>query len=155
MYASHLYETDFYTWTQEQVNLLKTQQWNQLDTVNLIEEIETLGRRERQELRNRLGVLLGHLLKWHFQPEKRSNSWLSTIREQRVQIKLLLQDSPSLKPYLDEVFLTIYELGLALAIRETDLGEQVFPEICPYTLSETLNPEFLPNLNQLNEQQSE
>ena len=151
MYTSHLYETDFYTWTQEQVSLLKTQQWDQLDTVNLIEEIETLGRRERQELRNRLGVLLGHLLKWQFQPEKRSNSWLGTIREQRVQIKLLLQDSPSLKPYLDEVFLTIYELGLALAIRETELGEQVFPEICPYTLGEILNPEFLPNLNQVDE----
>ena len=151
MYTSHLYETDFYTWTQEQVSLLKTQQWDQLDTVNLIEEIETLGRRERQELRNRLGVLLGHLLKWQFQPEKRSNSWLGTIREQRVQIKLLLQDSPSLKPYLDEVFFTIYELGLALAIRETELDEQVFPEICPYTLGETLNPEFLPNLNQVEE----
>lgn len=151
MYTSHLYETDFYTWTQEQVSLLKTQQWDQLDTVNLIEEIETLGRRERQELRNRLGVLLGHLLKWQFQPEKRSNSWLGTIREQRVQIKLLLQDSPSLKPYLDEVFFTIYELGLALAIRETELDEQVFPEICPYTLGETLNPEFLPDQNQVDE----
>ena len=152
MYPSHLYKTDFYGWTQEQASLLKAQQWNQLDTVNLIEEIETLGRREWQELRNRLGVLLGHLLKWQFQPEKRSNSWLSTIREQRVQIKLLLQDSPSLKPYLDEVFLTVYELGLALAIRETELGEQVFPEICPYTLGETLNPEFLPNPNQVDEQ---
>lgn len=152
MYASQLYKTDFYGWTQEQVSLLKTQQWNQLDTVNLIEEIETLGRRERQELRNRLGVLLGHLLKWQFQPQKRSNSWLSTIREQRVQIKLLLQDSPSLKPYLDEVFLTVYELGLALAIRETELGENVFPEICPYTSEQTLNPKFLPNLNQVDEQ---
>ncbi len=151
MYTSHLYETDFYTWTQQQVSLLKTQQWDQLDTVNLIEEIETLGRRERQELRNRLGVLLGHLLKWQFQPEKRSNSWLGTIREQRVQIKLLLQDSPSLKPYLDEVFLTVYELGLALAIRETELGEQVFPKICSYSLDQTLNPEFLPNLNQVDE----
>ncbi|AUB36725.1 hypothetical protein COO91_02648 [Nostoc flagelliforme CCNUN1] len=152
MYTSHLYKTDFYTWTQEQVSLLKTQQWDQLDTVNLIEEIETLGRRERQELRNRLGILLGHLLKWQFQPEKRSNSWLGTIREQRVQIKLLLQDSPSLKPYLNEVFFSVYELGVALAIRETELGEQVFPEICPYTLEQTLNPEFLPNQNQIEEQ---
>ena len=152
MYTSHLYETDFYTWTQEQVSLLKTQQWDQLDTVNLIEEIETLGRRERQELRNRLGILLGHLLKWQFQPEKRSNSWLGTIREQRVQIKLLLQDSPSLKPYLDEVFFSVYELGVALAIRETELGEQVFPEICPYTLDQTLNTEFLPNINQVDGQ---
>ncbi|MBN4006048.1 DUF29 domain-containing protein [Nostoc sp. LPT] len=152
MYTSHLYETDFYDWTQKQVSLLKTQQWEQLDTVNLIEEIETLGRRERQELRNRLGVLLGHLLKWQFQPEKRSNSWLGTIREQRIQIKLLLQDSASLKPYLDEVFFSVYELGLALAIRETELGENVFPEICPYTLDQTLNPKFLPNVNQVDEQ---
>ncbi|WP_414569258.1 DUF29 domain-containing protein [Nostoc sp. CCY 9925] len=151
MYTSHLYETDFYAWTQEQVSLLKTQQWEQLDTLNLIEEIETLGRKERQELRNRLGVLLGHLLKWKFKPEKRSNSWLGTIREQRVQIKLLFQDSPSLKPYLDGVFFSVYELGLALAIRETELDENVFPEICPYTLDETLNPEFLPNSNQVDE----
>ncbi|MDF5707174.1 MAG: DUF29 domain-containing protein [Nostoc sp. S4] len=152
MYASHLYEADFYAWTQKQVSLLKTQQWEQLDTLNLIEEIETLGRRERQELRNRLGVLLGHLLKWQFQSEKRSNSWLGTIREQRVQIKLLLQDSPSLKPYLNEVFPIVYELGLALAIRETELDENVFPEICPYTLDETLNSEFFPNENQVDEQ---
>ncbi|WP_392535960.1 DUF29 domain-containing protein [Nostoc sp. C117] len=152
MYTPHRYETDFYAWTQEQVSLLKTEHWEQLDTVNLIEEIETLGRRERQELRNRLGVLLGHLLKWQFQAEKRSNSWFGTIREQRVQIKLLLQDSPSLKPYLDEVFVTVYELGLALAIREIELDENVFPEICPYTLEQTLNPELLPNLNQVDEQ---
>jgi hypothetical protein len=152
MYTSHLYETDLYAWTQEQVSLLKTQEWEQLDTVKLIEEIETLGRRERQELRNRLGVLLGHLLKWQFQAEKRSNSWLGTIREQRIQIKLLMQDSPSLKPYLDEVFFSVYELGLALAIRETELGEQVFPEICPYTLDQTLNPKFLPNSNQVYEE---
>ncbi|MFN6515309.1 MAG: DUF29 family protein [Nostoc sp. CreGUA01] len=55
-----------------------------------------------------------------------------------------------MKPYLDEVFLTVYELGLALAIRETELNENVFPEICPYTLDETLNPKFLPNPNQVN-----
>jgi len=149
MQTSHLYKIDFYGWTQEQVTLLKAQQWEQLDTLNLIEEIESLGRKERQELRNRLGVLLGHLLKWHFQPDKRSNSWLGTIREQRVQIRLLLQDSPSLKPYLDEVFLAAYELGLALAIRETQLGEQVFPEECPYTPEQVMNPEFLPESNQV------
>jgi len=84
MHTTDLYETDFYAWTQEQVSLLRTQQWNRLDTVNLIEEIEALGRKERQELRNRLGVLLGHLLKWQFQSNKRTNSWLGTIREQRV-----------------------------------------------------------------------
>ncbi|MBD2692223.1 DUF29 domain-containing protein [Anabaena catenula] len=145
MNTLEMYTKDFHAWTQAQVNLLKTQQWDILDTVNLIEELETLGRKERQEIRNRLAVLLGHLLKWQFQAEKRTNSWLSTIKEQRIQIKLLLEDSPSLKPYLEELFLTAYELGLALAIRETKLGEQVFPDLCPYTLEETLNSDFLPN----------
>ncbi|MFP5274319.1 DUF29 domain-containing protein [Coleofasciculus sp.] len=148
MDRSELYETDFYAWTQEQVTLLKDQHWDQLDRLNLIEEIETLGRQERKELRNRLGLLFGHLLKWQFQPAKRSNSWLGTIREQRIQIKLLLQDSPSLNPYLEEVFLTAYELGLALAIRETQLGEKLFPEACPYTPEQIMNPEFLPEPNQ-------
>ncbi|TFI53824.1 DUF29 domain-containing protein [Mastigocladus laminosus UU774] len=145
MHTSLLYETDFYAWTQEQVSLLKAQQWDEVDTGNLIEEIESLGRKERQELRNRLGVLLGHLLKWQFQSEKRSSSWLGTIREQRVQIKLLLEDSPSLKPYLNEIFLVAYELGLALAIRETQLGEQIFPEQCPYTPEQVTNPDFFPS----------
>ncbi len=141
---TNLYETDFQIWIEDQINLLKTQQWQQLDTLNLIEEIEALGRKERQELRNRLGILLGHLLKWQFQPDKRTNSWLGTIREQRVQIKFLLQDSPSLKPYLTQVFPDAYELGLALAMRETKLGEQLFPEVCPYTLEQALDSQFLP-----------
>ncbi|MEA5509319.1 DUF29 domain-containing protein [Crocosphaera sp. UHCC 0190] len=143
-HLSSLYDTDFYAWTQTQVNLIKTQEWHKLDSLNLIEEIEALGRKERKELRNRLAILLGHLLKWQFQSNKRSSSWLSTIREQRIQIRLLLQDSPSLKSYLDDVFLTAYELGLALAIRETRLGENIFPEICPYTLEQAVNPEFFP-----------
>ena len=142
---NQLYDTDFHQWIQEQLNFLKTQKWEQLDTVNLIEEIEALGRKERQELRNRLGILLGHLLKWQFQPTKRSNSWLGTIKEQRLQIKLLLKDSPSLKSYLDQALPDAYELGLALAIQETQLGEQVFPEQCPYTLDEALDPDFLIN----------
>lgn len=145
MHTTNLYEIDFYAWTQEQVSLLKTQQWNELDTVNLIKEIEALGRKERQKLRNRLGILLGHLLKWQFQPNKRTNSRLWTIREQRVQIKLLLEDSPTLKPYLDKVFPDAYELGFALEIRETDLDEQVFLEVCPYTPAQALNSGFLPS----------
>jgi len=139
-----LYETDFYAWTEAQVHLLKTQQWDGLDTVNLIEEVETLGRKERQELRNRLAVLIGHLLKWQFQPAQQSNSWLGTIREQRLQIKLLLQDSPSLKPYLEQALSDAYDLGVALAIRETELNEQVFPADCLFSLGQVLELRFLP-----------
>jgi hypothetical protein len=62
-----LYETDFWAWTQEQVSLLRDQQWSQVDLENLIEEIASLGKQQRQELRNRLSIFIGHLLKWEYQ----------------------------------------------------------------------------------------
>ena len=101
--------------------------------------------KERQDLRNRLGILLGHLLKWQFQPDNRSNSWRGTIREQRKQINLLLKDSPSLKPYLKEALQDAYELGIALAIEETQLAETSFPQNCPYLLGDILDAGFLPS----------
>jgi Domain of unknown function DUF29 len=96
----NLYETDFYAWTQKQANLLRHQQWNQLDLCNLIEEIESLGKQQRAELRNTWSVLIAHLLKWEYQLEKRSRSWLNTIRIQRLDTLELLAENPSLKPYL-------------------------------------------------------
>jgi hypothetical protein len=77
------YEQDFYAWTQEQSELLRLAQWQGLDIENLVEEILSLGRQQKQQLRNRLGILIGHLLKWDYQPQLRSKSWRATIREQR------------------------------------------------------------------------
>ncbi len=136
------YENDFYAWTQQQSKLITLEKWDSVDAANLVEEIESLGRKERQELRNRLGILLGHLLKWQFQPEQRSNSWRGTIREQRKQINLLIKDSPSLKPYLKEALEDAYDLGIALAIKETQLSEDTFPTVCPYQLSDILEESF-------------
>ncbi|HEY9851900.1 MAG TPA: DUF29 domain-containing protein [Leptolyngbyaceae cyanobacterium] len=142
--ASQLYETDFYAWTQAQAKFLRDHQWNFLDILNLVEEIESLGKQQRQELRNRLGILLGHLLKWEFQSSLRSKSWLATIREQRYQISDLLQESPSLKSYLPEALEKGYQYGLALAVRETSLDYQDFPVECPYTVEQVLDLKFFP-----------
>ena len=139
-----LYETDFYAWTQEQAQLLKYQQWSQLDLPNLIEEIESLGRRERQELRNRLSILIGHLLKWEYQPEQRSRSWLATMRVQRREIINLLNQNPSLKPYLEEALQEAYENGRDLASGETNLSLSAFTEQRFYSLEEILSNEFYP-----------
>lgn len=73
--SENLSETDFHAWTQQQATLLRHQQWNQIDWPNLIEEIESLGQQQRQELRSRLSGLIGHLLKWEYQPHHRSRSW--------------------------------------------------------------------------------
>ena len=124
----NLYETDFYSWTQQQANLLRHQQWHQLDLSNLIEEIESLGRRECQELRNRLSVLIGHLLKWEYQPTKRSRSWLATIRVQRREVLKLLNENPSLKSDLETTLKDAYENAKDLASGETNLPVSTFPQ---------------------------
>jgi hypothetical protein len=140
--SSPAYETDFYAWTIQQVQFLQQEKWNCLDVPNLIEEIESLGKQQRNELTNRLGVLLGHLLKWEFQPSHRSRSWLLTIREQRRQILRLLKQSPSLRPYLQEAIEDAYESGLDLAVGETLLDYENFPQECPYSQEQILNPDF-------------
>jgi hypothetical protein len=142
--ATDTYETDFYAWTQEQATLLRSKQWSQIDLPNLIEEIESLGKQQRQELRNRLSVLIGHLLKWEYQSQHRSRSWLATLRIQRRDTLRLLKENPSLKPYLDEALQEAYENAKDLAMGETDLPEKTFPPNCPYSLSEILGDRFYP-----------
>ncbi len=144
MPAPSLYQTDFYAWTQEQASLLRNHQWHQLDLLNLIEEIESLGKQQRQELRNRLSVLIGHLLKWEYQPQRRSRSWYSTIRIQRLDISELLEENPSLKPYLEEALQKAYPKSVVLAVGETDLPDRTFPLECPYSFTEILHSRFYP-----------
>ncbi len=136
MQTATLYDQDFYAWTQCQVELLRAGQLGELDLDHLIEEIESLGRQERKELRNRLGVLLGHLLKWHYQPEARSKSWRATIQEQRQEIRRHLKENPSLKPYLLEAIEIGYEKGLNLVDRETPLDPKQLPQSCPFSEAE-------------------
>lgn len=145
---STLYESDFYAWTQQQAKLLQEGMLDCLDIPNLIEEIESLGKQQRQELRNRLGILLGHLLKWEFQPSYRSRSWLATIREQRRQVLQLLKENPSLNPYLSEAIEDAYQSGLNLAVSETDLSYRNFPEDSPYSLEQILDTKFFPGEKQ-------
>lgn len=145
MSAQSLYKKDFYAWTQEQVSLLRDRNWSQLDLPNLIEEIESLGKQQRQELRNRLSIIIGHLLKWEYQPQYRSRSWLATIRVQRRDTLRLIKDNPSLKPYLEEALTEAYENGRDLAMGETDLPEETFPLECLYSLTEILDERFYPS----------
>lgn len=145
----NLYEIDFFAWTQEQAQLLRNHQWNQLDLPNLIEEIESLGKQQRQELRNRLSILVGHLLKWEYQPRQRSRSWLATIRVQRRDILRLLVENPSLKSYLQEALQLAYDNGKDLAAGETDLPFKTFPQVCPYQLEEILGDRFYPGISAL------
>lgn len=139
-----LYEEDFYLWIKTTAKLLQEKRFNEVDLENLIDEVETLGRSERKAIRSNLKVLLMHLLKHKYQPQKRSNSWLSTIKEHRQRLRDDLKDSPSLKPYLQDIFQEIYQQARELAELETNLPLETFPLESPFSPEQTLAPEYLP-----------
>jgi len=144
MPGGKLYDRDFYAWTQAQAALLRNHQWSQLDLPNLIEEIEALGRQQHQELRNRLSLLLAPLLKWEYQPQKRSRSWLATIRIQRLDLADLLEENPSLQADLEEAIQKAYRKAIALVVGETELPKRTFPQACSYGLTEILSDRIYP-----------
>jgi hypothetical protein len=133
-----LYDQDFYQWTQEQAGLLKIGALSQLDVENLIEEIESMGKSQKKELISRLTVLIAHLLKWDYQPERRGRSWELTIKAQRVQIRRHISENPSLKSMLLNAVILAYEVATISAAAETGLPESAFPETCPYTVEQLM-----------------
>lgn len=133
-----LYDKDFYLWTQATAELLKEGKFNEVDIPSLVEEVESLGRSERRELKSRLIVLLMHLLKWEYEPEKRSQSWRSTISEQRICIEELIEDSPSLQPFISEVFDDCYQKARQKASDETGIKLTFFPQESPFTVEDVL-----------------
>jgi hypothetical protein len=144
-YTTTLYEADFVQWSDRTAQLLREHRFADLDLDHLIEEIEDLGNRHRDALESQLTRLLMHLLKYEFQPEQRSGSWLGSIKESRKQIKRLCRRYPSLKPYLEQRWEDCYADAIEDASDETGLPQNQFPARCPYAIAEVLNPEFLPN----------
>jgi hypothetical protein len=142
-----LYENDFYGWVQTTVKQLRERDLTNLDWDNLIEEVESLGKQEKRELVNRLIVLLMHLLKWEYQPEKRSKSWLVTIKIQRIEIAKHIKNNPSLKPYIADAIINAYEIAILEAVKETELSFKTFPSSCPYSWEEIENDNFFPGID--------
>ena len=133
-----LYEQDFSLWLQSQIMLLKEAKFDELDSEHLIDELESMGKRDKRELVSRFIILIAHLLKWHYQTDKQSNSWRSSIIEQRKKIEYLLKNEPSLKAYINEAINNAYTDAVDLAVEETELPSSVFPSVCPYNEQQLL-----------------
>lgn len=139
----NLYDQDFSLWLTTIIEQIKQENWSEIDKFNLIEELETMGRSEKRELKNRLIVLLTHLLKWNYQINKRSPSWINTITEQRRQINFILEDSPSLKSFYLEIFPQCYNFARQDAAGETGLSINTFPFQPCFSPESVLNYEEL------------
>jgi Domain of unknown function DUF29 len=147
-----LYDTDYVAWLDEQARHLRAGRLHALDIENVAEELESLMKTERRELRSRLEVLILHLLKWDHQPEQRSNRWRATVAEQRRRIRDLLLDSPSLKQEVGPVCEAVHADAVQGAAIETCLSESAFPATLPYTVQQIFERE-LP-LEELSDQRS-
>lgn len=147
MELKDLYDKDFYAWTMETANVLKSKAFNKIDLEHLIEEIESMGASDYRELRSRLIILIAHLLKWEYQPKERSSGWKGTIIEQRMQLQGLLEQSPSLNNKVTELLgaaKSVYPKSTRIAVEETGIPRKAFPETCPYNLDQILDDDFYP-----------
>lgn len=140
--AAPSYAHDFYSWTLAQAAALRAGSLRDLDLANLAEEIEDLGRQEFSQLAGAYRVILIHMLKWDHQPERRSRSWVTSIKTQQLDAAFVLQDNPGLKSRLGDAIERAYLGARVRAAGETGLPERTFPTACPYTLDEIMNRPF-------------
>jgi len=142
--AASLYDEDFAVWTAETARLLRAGRFDEVDIEHVAEEIEDMGKRDKRELHSRLTVLILHLLKWKWQPEKKSASWGSAIVTQRAELRRLFRQSPSLKAEVQDAVEDVYSDAMEGATVETGLPARTFPRKCPFTPDQILDRDFLP-----------
>jgi len=141
-----LYGTDFFRWTQETAELIRQRRFDEIDLEHVAEEIEDIGKRDHREVRSRLIVLVVHLLRWQLRPERReASTWLRTINEQRTELQLVIEDSPSLQQIPAKQLPVVYRSAVGQATKETGLSPRIFPADCPYTPEQILDDGFLPD----------
>jgi len=137
------YDRDLNAWSSAQADALRRRATNEIDYENIAQEIEAVGQSQRDQIESRLENLLIHLLKWYYQPEKQSNSWLASIDEARKRIKRVLVKNPSLKTYPSECLADVYQFAIrSKVIRHLELLH--LPNECKWSITEILDDEFLP-----------
>lgn len=140
-----LYDEDIAAWAEQQVVLLRAGQWALLDIEHIAEEIEDMNISHRHQLAHRMSVLMAHVLKWKYQPNRRGMSWLNTMRTQREAIAKLFKKMPSLRKLLEDgewdeqVWLDAVEI----AGREANLVDLPGDQEWPFAL--VLQADYLPS----------
>ena len=103
-----LYEEDFARWSFDQAGALRDAARSgtnlPLDWEKLAEEVESLGKSQRSQLRSRVATIIEHLLKLQHSPSgEPRRGWTETILRERLEIERLLEDSPSLRRELPDI----------------------------------------------------
>lgn len=142
-----LYDTDYQRWLEQTSAQLKAKDFSNLDLENLIEEIESLGRSDKRAISSYLLRLCEHVLKlkyWESERELCFSGWLLEINNFRSEIELILRDSPSLKPFISERFLSVYQKARKSMVKAIALPPNSIPQEPDFTLEQALDEDWLP-----------
>ncbi len=142
-----LYEADYQLWLDQTIAQLKARNFSDLDLENLVEEIESLGRSEKQAIASYLMRLCEHLLKikyWESEREMCLRGWKREVINFRLQIQEGLETSPSLKSFLQDSFAKQYKNGRKLFLNASDLNASLVPQEPEFTLEQALDEDWLP-----------
>lgn len=139
-----VYKTDVMALPKEQANLLRSGKLSAYNIEHIAEKIEGMGKSERRELANRKALLLSHLLKCPYQPERQRGSWQRTIKEKRKAIARRIKNTPSLKTSLHGLDWLEDAWGDAVSSAIIETGFSHFPEVCPWTVENIMSDIGLP-----------
>ena len=142
-----LYDQDYYLWLRTTINQLRAGQFSSVDLDNLLEELESMGRSQKRTVKSLLIRLFEHLLKltyWDVERERNQGHWKGEIRTFRREIKDQLKDSPSLKPYILEIFDECYQDARKEASDRSQLPIDTFPVALVGSLEQILDENWFP-----------
>lgn len=142
--ATSLYDSDFFSWTEEQARHLRAGRIELVYVDHLVEEIETLGRSEAAALKSSGRLIAMHLLKMMRQPGKATESWENTVNRERLNVESTLSDNPGLKSRRLRPFDEAYALARREAAFETKLPETLLPSAPPFGIDEAESGAFWP-----------
>jgi hypothetical protein len=138
-HTNRAYSDDYAGWVEDTACAIEEGRFNEIDRAALADEVRDLGISQRKEMTSALRVLLVHLLKTKYQPERESRSWQASIGVQRKHLVKFLRRSPSLRPELPEFLEDAYDEARIDASNETGIDIDTFPESCEWSLSEVLD----------------
>jgi hypothetical protein len=139
-----LYDQDLYVWSCRNAQLLREGRYAEADMANIAEEIASLGNEQEHKLESQLERLILHLLKYQYQPSRRSRSWRVSIVNARIEVRRCLKRNPSLKSHVGSLLSDAYVDAVEGASAETGIAEKSFPANCPYTFQQMMDKNFLP-----------
>ena len=97
------YREDEQAWLLDQAGVLRDGRLDEVDRQHLSEYLSDMAARDRREVRQRLILLIGHIIKCRLFPDRITRSWVLTVREQQRELKAIFEDSPSLRAYASDV----------------------------------------------------